>query len=167
MASPVESETGTSREDNPMPIFVEVTQTTTMAGASPQQPSILVGATVFSFDPASRVLLLRPTIPASPTTELLIGVTTVLQMPGEVYEKRAIVQFPSAQPALFQILAFDAKAGTLDIDYAGESRTLSPGESLTFKKIGAGTKAPTVITLFVNHGRLADIQPLSPDGTER
>jgi hypothetical protein len=165
--NPAENETGTLRSGGQVLIFLEVTQTTILGENSVQSPVVGVDPVIFFYDPDSKVLLLHPTITVASTTGLLIGVMTVLQTPDQVYEKREIVQFPSVQPGLIQIAAFDAKAGTVNLVYADETYNLSPGESRTFKQIGGGSNTLTVITLIVNHGHLTDIQPVSPDGSWR
>jgi hypothetical protein len=162
-----ENGTGALRSGDQMPIFLEVTQTTILGENSVQSPVVGVGPVIFFYDPDSKVLLLHPTITVASTTGLLIGVMTVLQTPDQVYEKREIVQFPSAQPVLIKIAAFDAKAGTLNLVYADETYNLSPGESHTFKQIVGGSNTSTVITIIVNHGHLTDIQQVSPDGSWR
>ena len=165
--NPVTNTTIDLQEVNPMPIFLEVTQTTIMNKDSAQGPTIGVGPTIYFYHLDSKVLMLHSTIILEPTTELLVGVNTILKTPNQVYEKREIVQFPSMQPALIQISAFDAETGMLNLVYAGETFNLSPGENRTFKQIGSDSNASTVITIIANHGSLADIQPASPDGSWR
>ena len=165
--NPDENETEPLWKGDQMPIFLEVTQTTIMSGNSAQSPVIGVGPTIYFYNQDSGVLILHSTITIESTTELLIGVNTVLQTPGQVYEKREIVQFPFAQPALIQISAFDAKTGILKLVYTGETFNLSPGESRTFKQVGSDSNASTVITVVSYHGLLADIQLTSSDDSWR
>ena len=167
LENPIAIATSTLWKGAQMPIFLEVTQATTMNKDSAQGPTIGVGPTIYFYHPNSKVLMLHSTITLELTTELLIGVNTVLKTPNQVYEKREIVQFPSMQPALIQISAFDAKTGILNLVYAGEIFNLSPGESRTFKQFGSDASSSTVITKVLNHGPLADIQPASPDGSWR
>lgn len=150
-----------------MPIFLEVTQTTMMGDNTLQSPAIGVGLTVYFYNPDNKVLMLHSTITLDSTTEILIGVNTILQTSAQVYEKREIIQFPSAQPALIQVSTFDAETGTLNLVYAGEAFDLPPGESRTFKQVSNSSGTPTIITIATNHGNLADIQEVSSDGSWR
>ncbi len=167
LESPVTNVPADTRESDQMPIFLEVTQTTIMKTDSIQGPTIGVGPTVYFYNPDSKTLMLHSTITLVPATELLVGVNTVLQTPGQVYEKRALFQYPSAQPALIQISAFDAETGMLNLVYDGEAFNLLPGESRTFKQVGSDFNTSTVFTIVSNHGILADIQPTSSDGSWR
>lgn len=165
---PTEDDTGTASQAGPMPFFVEVTQTTTMAGTFLPPPSIQVGPSNYSYIRQGKILLLNSRIdPDLAITQLLIGETTILQMPTQSHENREIYQYPPAQPNLLEVLKFDAEAGMLELLYAGEIHSLAPEETLTFKRTGAGSNAPTIVTMLVHHGRLADIQDLSADGSLR
>jgi len=163
----VTSQTDTLWKGDQMPVFLEVTQTTLMGEDSVQSPTIGVGPTVYFYTPDSKVLMLHSTIALASTTELLIGVNTILQTPGQVYEKKSIIQYPSAKPDLIQVSAFDNETGMLNLVYDGEAFDLYPGESRTFKQVGSGSNTPTLITQVLNHGLLAEIQPTSPDGSWR
>ena len=160
----VVNETGSLWEGDQMPNFLEITRTSIIGENSGQIPVIGVGPTIYFYSPDSKVLMLHQTLTLESATGLLIGLNTILQTPGEVYEKREIFQFPSAQPALIQIVAFDAGTGFLKLVYAGNTFDLTPGESRSFKQVGGNS---TVITIFSNHGSLADIQPISSDGSMR
>jgi hypothetical protein len=164
----VEGLPGSSWQGHPMPFFMEVIHTTSMDDADTQQPLTHVGESVFSYDPSSKVLLLRQEvlIPLR-TTEVIVGETTVLRTPGQAFQNSEIVQFPSAQPALIKILDLDAASGTVHLACSGESYDLSPGETLTCKRTGGATKTPTVITIIANHGRLTGIQPMPADESWR
>jgi len=151
-----------------MPFYVEITQTTTMAGPVGQPPRIHVGPHLFSYKADTKTLLLDPSIVAgSAGSELLIGEITVLETPTQTYENRAIAPFPSAQPALLQVLEFDAITGVVRFVVAGEVRSLAPGERLTPKQPAGSSAAPGMVTVIVNHGRLAGIQAAAPDGSLR
>jgi hypothetical protein len=168
MEDPVEGLPGSSWQGHPMPFFMEVIQTTIMDDAGMQPPLTHVGVAVFSYNPNTKELLLHPSVfVPSHTTEVLVGVTTVLRTPGQAFQNSEIVQFPSAQPALIKILALDAASGIIHLACSGESHELSPGETLTCKKTGPAAKTPMVITTVANHGRLSGIQPMSADQSWR
>ena len=167
LETPVTNPTTDMRENDQMPIFLEVTQTTIMKTDSIQGPTIEVGPAVYFYNSESKVLTLHSTITLAPTTELLVGVNNVLQTSSQVYEKKTVIQYPSVQPSLIQISAFDTKTGMLNLVYDGEAFVLSPGESRTFKQVGSDSSTSTLITIFENHGILADTQPASPDGSWR
>ena len=160
-------EIGTSSKGNQMPAFLEMTQTTILGADSTQGPVLAVGPAVYSYNPDSKFLMLHSTITLDPSTELIIGVSDILQTPNQVYDKKAIIQFPSAQPAPLEISAFDAEIGALNLTYAGETFNLSPGESRSFKQVGKDANPSTVITIVTNYGQLAGIQPVSPEGSWR
>ena len=167
LAEPIERDAESIWKGDQMPTFLEVIQTTLMGEDSAQSPTIGVGPAVYFYTPDSKVLMLHSTITLAPTTELLIGVNAILQTPGQVYEKKSIIQYPSAKLDLIQISAFDNETGMINLVYEGESFDLYPGESRTFKQVGSGSNTPTVITQVLNHGLLAEIQPTSPDGSWR
>lgn len=150
-----------------MPVFVEVTQTTIMGSNSDQDPTFGVGPAIYFYSPENKVLTLHSMVALESKTEVLIGVTSILQTPGQVFEKREIVQFPSAQPASIQIAAFNKNNGSIEFVYKNENFNLSPGESRTFKQVGDGSNTLTVIASISNHGHLVDIQPVSSDGSWR
>jgi hypothetical protein len=151
-----------------MPIFVEVTQRTTMGRPPVQQPPLQVGVAAFHFSADAGVLMVQPSIlEASLAADVLIGVSTILLTPGQSYENRELVQFPAGQPAFFRIVKSEADTGTVRLVYEGESYDLPRGKSLKFEQVGGGAGTPVVITIIVNHGRLAAIQPAPPDGSIR
>jgi hypothetical protein len=164
---PVENEIEIPWDDAHMPIFLEVIQTTSMGEKSVQSPTFGVGPAIYFYNPENNVLMLHPTITQKSKTEVLVGVTSILQTPGQVFEKREIVQFPSAQPASIQIAAFNKNNGSIELVYKNENFSLSPGESRTFKQVGDGSNTLTVIASISNHGHLVDIQPVSFDGSWR
>jgi hypothetical protein len=165
--NPDKTEIGTLWKGDQMPIFLEVTQTTIMKTDSAQGPTLGVGPAVYFYNPDENVLRLQSTITLAFTTELLIGMNNVLQTPGQVYEKKALIQYPSAQSDLIQISAFDAETGMLRFVFDGEAYDLPAGESHTFKQVGSEPDTSTVITVVSNHGLLSDIQLTSPDGSWR
>jgi hypothetical protein len=151
-----------------MPIFVEVTQRTTMGRPPVQPPPLQVGVAAFHFSADVGVLLVQPSIlEASLAADVLIGVSTILLTPGQSYENRELVQFPAGQLALFRILESDADTGTVRLVYEREAHELRRGMSLEFEQVGGGTGTPVVITIIVNHGRLSAIQAAPPDGSIR
>lgn len=154
-------------ESDSMPIFLEVIQTTLMSEDAAQNPALSVGPTIYFYDQDSRILTLSSAINLETSTELFIGVATVLQTSREMYEKKEIIQYPSTQTTLIQISALDAETGILNLVYADETFSLSPGDSRTFKQVSDDSKTSTVITLVSNHGHLTDIRSISPDGSWR
>jgi len=163
---PATDETRESGTDNQMPVFLEMIQTTIMGENPGQGPSLGVGPNIYFYNPDSQVLALNQAIVLEQSTELLIGVETILQTPDQEYTKREIVQYPSMQPALIQIVAFDAETGTITILYESEMFDLTVGEGRTYKQV-AKTDVPRVITVFSNHGQLAEVQSVSSDGSWR
>jgi hypothetical protein len=111
--------------------------------------------------------MLGSTITLDSSTELIIGVSDILQTPNQVYDKKAIIQFPSAQPATLEISTFDVETGMLNLTFAGETFKLSLGESRSFKQVGKDANPSTIITIITNYGQLAGIQPASPEGSWR
>lgn len=164
---PVENEIEIPWDDAQMPIFLEVIQTTSMGEKSVQSPTFGVGPAIYFYNPENNVLMLHPTITQKSKTEVLVGLTSILQTPGQVFEKREIIQFPSAQPVLIHIASFDKDTGIINLAYGNESFVLSPGESRTFKQGGSNTKNLTLITIVWNHGRPTDIQMNLADGSWR
>ena|SRR3990172_22282 len=164
---PGEYQTITPKDKVQMPVFLEVTQTTMMGNNSEQSPTFGVGPTLYFYKPEIEVLLLSPTITLEPETEVLVGLASILQTPGQAFEKSEIIQYPSAQPFLIQVAAFDMATDTLAIIFADEKFDLSPGEKRTFKQFGGDSNTSTVITIISNHGRLTEIQQLSSDGSLR
>jgi hypothetical protein len=151
-----------------MPVFVEVTQRTTMGGPLVQKPPLQVGVAAFHFSSGSGVLWVQPpSLEASLAAEVLIGVSTLLLTPGQSYENRELVQFPAGQPALFSVLSPDRDTGTVRLVYSGEFYELPPGQSLEFERVGGSAGSPTVVTMIVNHGRLSAIRLAPPDGSVR
>jgi hypothetical protein len=151
-----------------MPIFVEVTQRTTMGGPPVPQAPMQVGVAAFHFSADAGVLLVQPSmVEASLAADLLVGVSTVLLTPAQSYANTELVQFPAGQPVLLRIQAFDPDTGTVRLVYEGESYELLRGKSLEFEKVGGDAGTPVVITVIVNHGRLSAIQPAPPDGSIR
>lgn len=165
--NPDEDEAGILRKGNQMPVFLEVTQTTIMGEDSIQSPVIDVGPAIYFYNPDSELLMLHSTISLESTTELLVGMNIILQTPGQVYDKKEIAQYPSAQPALIQISALDLGTGILSLTYAGETFSLSPGESRSFKQVGRESNSSTIVTIVANHGSLSDVQTASSDGSWR
>lgn len=167
-AAPASAATQSSIARDSMPIFVAVTQRTTMSGPPVQQPPLQVGVAAFEFSPDTGVLRVQPSmLEPSPDADVLIGVSSVLLTPDQSYENRELVQFPAAQPALFRILSSDADTGTVRLVYRSESYELPPGKSLVFEQVGGSAGTTTVITLIENHGRLSAIQLAPPDGSVR
>jgi len=150
-----------------MPVFLEVIQTTVMSDNTGQGPSLGVGPNFYFYSPENQVLALNPTVALEPDTELLIGVVAILRTPNQEYEKREVVQYPSMQPALIQIADLDTGTNTVTILFDDEKLNLSVGESHTFKQAMGGSKTSTLITVISNHGQLAEIQPVSSDGSWR
>jgi hypothetical protein len=165
--NPATNESGIPWEGDQMPIFLEVIQTTSMGKNVVQSPAIRVGPAIYFYKLDNKVLMLHPTIMLESKTQVLVGVTTILQTPGQVFENREIIQYPSAQPFLIQIAAYDVATDTLTIFYGDEKFELAPGEKRTFKQLGAGSNSSTKITIISNHGQLAEIQPTLSDGSVR
>ena len=165
--TPIADEIATSSKGNQMPVFLEMAQTTILGADSTQGPVLAVGPAVYSYNPDGKLLMLHSTITLDPSTKLIIGVSEILQTPNQVYDKKAIIQFPSAQPATLEISAFDVETGVLNIAYAGETFNLSPGESHSFKQVSKDANPSTIITIITNYGQLAGIQPVSPEGSWR
>ena len=154
-------------EGDQMPVFLEVIQTTSMGENFVQSPAIGVGPAIYFYNPDSKVLMLNPSIKLESTTELLLGIIQVLQTPDQTYEKREIIQYPSAQPVLIQVAAHDKVTDTLTIFYGDEKFDLAPGEKRIFKQFGGDSNTPGTITIISNHGRLTEVQPISSDGSLR
>jgi hypothetical protein len=151
-----------------MPLFVEVTQRTTMGGPLAQKPPLQVGVAAFHFSPESGVLWVQPpSLEASLAAEVLIGMSSLLLTAGQSYENRELVQFPAGQPSLFSVLSPDPDTGTVRLVYIGESYELRPGQSLEFEQVGGSAGSPTIITMIANHGRLSAIRLAPPDGSVR
>lgn len=169
LAEPLASESANnvSREVDQMPVFLEMIQTTIMGEKPRHGPSLGVGPNIYIYNSDSQVLALRQTIVVNPSTELLIGITNILQTPNQEYTKREIVQYPSMQPVLIEVSAFDAETGAITMIYEGDEFNLLVGESRTFKQAGEHPKASKLITVISNHGPLAEIQPVSSDGSWR
>lgn len=165
--TPNAGETETSSKGDQMPVFLEMTQTTILSADSTQGPVLAVGPAVYNYNSDSKLLMLGSTITLDSSTELIIGVSDILQTPNQVYDKKAIIQFPSAQPATFEISAFDIETGVLNLTYAGDTFNLSPGESRSFKQVGKDANPSTIITIITNYGQLAGIQSVSPEGSWR
>lgn len=162
--NPIESaekEAENKWKGNQVPIFLEITQTTIMNNDSAQGPTLGVGPTIYFYHPDSKILMLHSTITCEPTTELFVGVNNIFQTPNQIYEKKTIIQYPSAQPDLIQISFFDLETGIIKLVYADEAFTLSPGESRTFKQISNNSKAPMIILNITNHGQLIRIQRIT------
>jgi hypothetical protein len=165
--NPATSESGALWEGDQMPVFVEVIQTTIMGNNTVESPTFGVGPSLYFYQPEIKVLMLRPTIALESKTQVLVGVTTILQTPGQVFEKREIIQYSSAQPILIQVAAYDMATDTLTIFYGDEKFDLAPGENRTFKQFGGDSNTSTVITIISNHGHLIEIQPILSDGSLR
>jgi len=163
---PDDDGTRESGAEDQMPVFLEVIQTTIMGEKTGQGPSLGVGPNIYFYNSDSQVLVLNQAIVVGPSTELLIGMTNILQTPDQEYTKREIGQYPSMKPALIQITAFDAETGTITVFYEGEEFALTEGESRSFKQV-AKINIPSVITVFSNHGQLEEIQSVSSDGSWR
>jgi hypothetical protein len=150
-----------------MPIFLEVIQTTIIGDNSIKSLTLGVGPTMYFYNPENKVLMLHPTITQKSNIEVMVGSTTILQTPGQVYEKKVIVQYPSAQPVLIRIAALDLATGRLTILYGDEKFDLLPGDSRTFKKSAGDSNTPGTITIISNYGFLKEIQPILIDGSVR
>lgn len=160
--------TESSKYSDFMPIFIEATRRTTMSGSTGEQPPLQVGVAEFRFSPDMRVLWVAPSIlEPSLEADVLIGVSTILLTPAQSYENRELVRFPAGQPADLRILTFDPETGEVRLSYQGETHDLPQGKSVKFQQLGGTAGAPTVITIIMNHGRLAAIQPATPDGAAR
>lgn len=157
----------TTGKSDQMPVFLEVIQTTSLDKNSVQSPVIGVGPATYFYDPESKILTVNPSIILESATELIIGVNEIFRTPGQVFEKKEIVQYPSAQPALIQIVAADRASDRLTILFAGEQFGLAPGESRSFKKLRTDSNSSAVITIISNYGRPIEIQPFSSDGSLR
>jgi hypothetical protein len=103
----------------------------------------------------------------NPSADLIIGVVNILQTPDQEYTKREIVQYPSMQPALIQVVTYNVETGTITVLIGDEMFNLAAGESRTFKQIGDEPKTSTLITVISNHGQLEEIQYISSDGSWR
>ena len=165
--NPATITSGVPWEDDQMPVFLEVTQTTMMGNNGVQSPTYGVGPSQYFYQPEIKVLMLHPTITLEPTTEVLVGLATILQTPGQVFDNREIVQFPSTQPTSINIASFDKNTEVIELAYGNERFDLSAGQSRTFKQVGDGSNTSTIITVISNHGRLTEIQQLSSDGSLR
>jgi len=154
-------------ESDSMPIFLEVTQTTIMGENAVLSSVIGIGPIIYFYDPDNRILSLNTAITLESTTELLVGIKTVLQTSREIFEKREIIQYPAEQSALIQTLTLDTESGKINLIYADETFSLSPGEGRTFKQVSDNSKTPIIVIMISNHGYLTGIQSVFPNGSWR
>ena len=139
-----------------LPIFVEVMQTTLLPGPALQRPPTDVGPNrVFAFNPSTRTLYLQSSITIAPSTEVLIGLTTVIQSPNRTYVTGELFQIPSSETAPLTVVAIEAETAALTLTYGEQTFTLAPGQRRSFKQQGEGPAAAIETTVITNHGRLA------------
>jgi hypothetical protein len=153
-------------QNDQMPIFLEITITTILNQSSNHSPEFPVGPQVYTFDPNRNILAMNPAIEIIPNTEVIIGVLDVLETPTQSFEKKEIIQYPSSQPLMLEIRGIDGENGKVTAQYAGETFSLAPLESLTFKNT-VDDSSTTVVTTINNLGWLTEIQTLNSDSSWR
>jgi hypothetical protein len=148
-----------------LPIFIEMTQATLLRSARSQSAPVAGRPnSVFAFFADTRTLLLRSAITVAPTTEVLIGLTQVIQGPtGELVMGRLFQVPASGTPPLAEVdLAvadIERETARLRLVYRGEILGLTAGQSRTFKRTLAD-QGSVEITTITNRGRLADMGSL-------
>jgi hypothetical protein len=148
-----------------LPVFIEMRQAVLLG--SGDSPDVAVAGqpnSVFAYIASSRTLLLRSAITVAPTTEVVIGLTQVIQGPtGELVMGRLFQVPASGTPPLavvdLAVADIERATGRLRLHYSGETLELSPGQSRTFKRTLAD-QGSVEITTITNRGRLAAIGSL-------
>lgn len=148
-----------------LPLFVEITQTTSMTRAWYPSPPLQAGVGAFLYQADTRTLHVHSAYAVSQVaTDVLIGMINILEMPGQTFESRELFQYPGAQPDIFQVASLDTATGRMELRYLGKLHVLLPGETLTFKEPGAGPDSPSTVTTIVSHGWLEELRTLTADG---
>jgi hypothetical protein len=142
-----------------LPVYVQVVHVILMPGAD--SVAALTDAPpndVFAFDPAHNALAARASISIPPETQVVIGVTTVIQEASQAQIHGQLYRVPPDDAEPVNLVVVEAETDVVTLNYAGETFVLAPGDSRSFKRRAGEC---TILTGVTNTGRLASIGALS------
>lgn len=142
-----------------LPVYVQVVHVILMPGADSAAALAEPPPNgVFAFDPAHNALAARSPISITPQTQVVIGLTTVIQEARQAQIHAQLYRVPPDDAEPVKLVAVEAETDVVTLDHAGETFVLAPGDSRSFKR-RAGEA--TILTGVTNTGRLAFIGALA------